>query len=118
MEILSILLIGAGTGFLFALISMALLNSSNSEKYPVGGLLPSLLLIADFGIESKIIVAGILMMGGITGFYLTLTFWKERPASFLARNNEDNDKIDTSRKTDSGDNISITVKGKSLADFI
>jgi len=118
MEILNILLIGAGMGFLFALISMMLLNSSNSEKYPVGGLLPSLLMIADFGIESKIIVAGILTMGGMTGFYLTLTFWKERPASFLGGNTEDSDKTDISGKKDSDENITITVKGKSLADFI
>ena len=43
-------------------------------------------MVSDLGISSQIVVAAILIMGGMTGFYLTLTFWKER--TFLTNNNE------------------------------
>ena len=75
METLNILLIGTGTGVIFAVFSMLLINASNSEQYPIGGFLPALWMIADLGIDSKVIVAGILMMGGMSGFYLTLTLY-------------------------------------------
>ncbi len=51
MEALNILLIGTGTGVIFAVFSMLMINSSNSEKYPVGGFLPALLMIADLGMD-------------------------------------------------------------------
>ena len=118
MEALNILLIGTGTGVIFAVFSMLMINSSNSEKYPVGGFLPALLMIADLGMDSKVVVAGILMMGGMTGFYLTLTFWKERPSVLISNLTQEKD---TTYDTDAESNektSSILVKGKSLADFL
>ena len=118
METLNVLLIGAGTGAFFAIISMVLINASNSEQYPLGGFLPALWMVADLGVDSKVVVAGILMMGGMTGFYLTLTFWKERPTAM--RNNTAQVKHsadDAEAVTDEG-NATITVSGKSLAQFL
>ena len=118
MEALNILLIGTGTGVIFAVFSMLMINSSNSEKYPVGGFLPALLMIADLGMDSKVVVAGILMMGGMTGFYLTLTFWKVRPESLKRNLHQAKDSRDSSIAVTTDENSTITVSGKSLADFL
>ncbi|MEC9383980.1 MAG: hypothetical protein VYD06_05980 [SAR324 cluster bacterium] len=118
METLNILLIGAGTGAILAIVSMLLINASNSEQYPLGGFLPALWMVADLGVDSKVVVAGILMMGGMTGFYLTLTFWKERPAvlrsnpALVTHTANDTEAVTTDEHT------TITVNGKSLAEFL
>ena len=118
METLNVLLIGAGTGAIFAIFSMVLINASNSEKYPLGGFLPALLMVADLGVDSKVVVAGILMMGGMTGFYLTLTFWKERPTSLRSKVAQVTYSADDAEKVTTEVNSTITVSGKSLAQFL
>ena len=57
-------------------------------------------------------------MGGMTGFYLTLTFWKER--TFLTNNNENKEiNINHNLKEEVKEGETITtVKGKSLAQFL
>ena len=40
--------------------------------------MPALWIVADLGESSKLVAAGLLMMGGITGFYLMLGFRKLR----------------------------------------
>ena len=118
MELLNILLIGAGTGTIFAIISMVLINASNSEQYPLGGFLPALWMVADLGEDSKVVVAGILMMGGMTGFYLTLTFWKERPTVMRSNTAQVKHSPDDAEALIDKRNTTITVSGKSLAQFL
>ena len=72
MDVINILLIGASTGIIFAIISILIINTSNSDRYPGGGFLPALWMVADLGESSKLVSAGLLMMGGITGFTLCL----------------------------------------------
>ena len=118
MEAINILLIGASTGVIFAIISILIINTSNSERYPVGGFLPALWVVANLGESSKLVAAGLLMMGGITGFYLMLAFRKLRFESL--RNKF---QILPEEKKFNEENIAegqrtITVKGKSLAEFL
>jgi len=118
MEEINILLIGASTGVIFAIISILVINTSNSEIYPVGGFLPALWIVADLGESSKMVAAGLLMMGGITGFYLMIAF---RKLKFDALRNKL--QIQPEEKQDNEENIAegqgtITVKGKSLAEFL
>ena len=118
MEAINILLIGASTGVIFAIISILIINTSNSERYPVGGFLPALWMVADLGESSKLVAAGLLMMGGITGFYLMITFRKLR---FETLRNKF--QIQTEDKQVTKENIAqgrgtITVKGKSLSEFL
>jgi len=118
MEAINILLIGASSGVIFAIISILIINTSNSEKYPVGGFLPALWMVADLGESSKLVAAGLLMMGGITGFYLMLSF---RKIKFDALRNKF--QIQPEEKQNTEENIgerqgTITVKGKSLAEFL
>ena len=118
MEAINILLIGASSGVIFAIISIFIINTPNSEKYPVGGFLPALWMVADLGESSKLVAAGLLMMGGITGFYLMLSF---RKLKFDALRNKF--QIQPEEKQNTEENIgerqgTITVKGKSLAEFL
>ena len=118
MEAINILLIGASSGVIFAIISILIINTPNSEKYPVGGFLPALWIVADLGESSKLVAAGLLMMGGITGFYLMLALRKLRFEAF--RNKF---KIQPDEKQVTEENIAegqgtITVKGNSLAEFL
>ena len=118
MEAINILLIGACTGVIFAIISILIINTSNSERYPVGGFLPALWVVANLGESSKLVAAGLLMMGGITGFYLMLSVRKLR---FEALRNKF--QILPEEKKFNEENIAegqrtITVKGKSLAEFL
>ena len=113
MEALSILLTGLGTGVLFAIISILIINTSNSEKYPIGGFLPALWMVTDLGESSKLEAAGLLMMGGITGFYIMLGFRKLKV-----------DTLKNKLKVQPGENQvsegqgTIIVKGKSLSEFL
>ncbi|MCH2266121.1 MAG: hypothetical protein MK515_06595 [SAR324 cluster bacterium] len=118
METLNILLIGAGTGVVLAIVSMLLINAENSEQYPLGGFLPALWMVTDLGVDSRIMVAGILMMGGMTGFYLTLTFWKERPAVLKDNSAPATHSAHDSNAITDDEHQTITVSGKSLAEFL
>ena len=118
MEAINILLIGLSTGVIFAIISILIINTSNSERYPVGGFLPALWMVVDLGESSKLLAAGLLIMGGITGFYLILAF---RKLKFDALRNKF--QIQTLEKQVTDENITkgqgtITVKEKSLAKFL
>ena len=121
MEAINILLIGASTGVIFAIISILIIKTSNSERYPVGGFLPALWMVADLGESSKLVAAGLLMMGGITGFYLMLAFRKLKFETF--RNKFQIQPEEEQVKQVTEENIAegqgtITVKGKSLAEFL
>ena len=118
METFNIFLIGTGTGIVFSVISMLLINANNAEQYPVGGFLPALWMVAELGVDSKIVVAGILMMGGMTGYYLVLTFWRERAESLKKGVPQQNDDPDESLVEITTEHPTVTVSGKSLAEFL
>ena len=121
MEAINILLIGSCTGVIFAIISILIINTSNSERYPIGGFLPALWVVEDLGESSKLVSAGLLMMGGITGFYLMLAFRKLRYETlrnkFQIQPEEKQFKQVTEKNIAEGEGT-ITVKGKSLAEFL
>ena len=118
METLNILLIGAGTGAVFSVISMLLINGNNAEQYPVGGLLPALWMVAELGVDSKIVVAGILMMGGMTGYFLIMTIWKRRPEALIKTRPQETLVSGVSKLVTEDEHSTVTVSGKSLAEFL
>ena len=118
METLDIFLIGAGTGALFSVVSMLLINTNNAEQYPVGGFLPALWMVAELGVDSKIVVAGILMMGGMTGYFLILTIWKSRPEALIKTRPQETQVSGDSKLVTEEEHSTITVSGKSLAEFL
>ena len=118
METFNIFLIGAGTGIVFSVISMLLINANNAEQYPVGGFLPALWMVAELGVDSKIVVAGILMMGGMTGYFLILTIWKRRPEALIKPRPQETQVSGDSKLVAEDEHSTITVNGKSLAEFL
>ena len=118
METFNIFLIGAGTGTIFSVISMLLINANNAEQYPVGGFLPALWMVAELGVDSKIVVAGILMMGGMTGYFLILTIWKRRPEELIKTQPQETHVSSNSKLVIEDEHSTITVNGKSLAEFL
>ena len=118
MDVINILLIGLSTGVIFAIISILIINTSNSERYPIGGFLPALWMVADLGESSKLLAAGLLMMGGITGFYLMLTFRKLRFETLKIKFQIQPEKKQVTEENIAEGQSTITVKGKSLAEFL
>ena len=118
METLNIFLIGAGTGAVLSIISMLVLSAANAEQYPLGGFLPALWMLTDLGVTSQLVVAGILMMGGMTGYFLMLTFYRERPKAFKNEIPKQNDDPPDSQVEIHAEHHSLTVSGKSLAEFL
>lgn len=118
MATVNIFLIGAGTGVVLSIISMLIISAANAEQYPLGGFLPALWMVADLGVTSQLVAAGILMMGGMTGYYLVLTFWRERPESLKKGVPQQNDGPDDSPVEITTEHPTLTVSGKSLAEFL
>ena len=118
MEAINILLIGASTGVIFAIISILIINTSNSERYPVGGFLPALWVVSNLGEPSKLVAAGMLMMGGITGFYLMLAFRKLKFDALSYKFQIQPEEKQVTEENIAEGQDTITVKGKSLAEFL
>ena len=118
MGAINILLIGASTGVIFAIISIILINTSNSERYPIGGFLPALWMVADLGESTKIEAAGLLMMGGITGFYIMLSIRKLRFDNYRKKFQIAPLEKQINEKDIHENKGTLIVKGKSLAEFL
>ena len=82
MEIFQIIAIGFGSGLLLSVLCIAFFNSSNAEKFPLGGFLPALWLVSDLGGSSQLVEGGMLVMGGMLGYYLILSLWRGMPDRF------------------------------------
>ena len=82
MEIFQIIAIGFGSGLLLSVLSIAFFNSSNAEKFPLGGFLPALWLVSDLGGSSQLVEGGMLVMGGMLGYYMILSMWRGMPNRF------------------------------------
>mgnify|MGYP007032457710 FL=1 len=117
METFNIFLIGAGTGTIFSVISMLLINANNAEQYPVGGFLPALWMVAELGVDSKIVVAGIIIMGGMTGYFLIVTIWKRRHEELIKTQPQETHVSYNSKLVIEDEHSTITVSGKSLEEF-
>ena len=88
------------------------------DRYPVGGFLPALWMVAELGVDSKIVVAGILMMGGMTGYFLILTIWKRRPEALIKTRPQETQVSGDSKLVAEDEHSTVTVSGKSLAEFL
>ena len=97
---------------------MLIINTQNAEQYPLGGFLPALWMVAELGVDSKIVVAGILMMGGMTGYFLILTIWKRRPEALIKRRPQETQVSGDSKIVTEVEHSTVTVSGKSLAEFL
>ena len=117
MEILQIIAIGFGSGMLLSVLSIAFFNSSNPEKFPLGGFLPALWLVSDLGGSSQLVEGGLLMMGGMLGYYLILAMWRGRPKSFSGIIPESSTHEPAPERVEESTEGKV-IQGKPLADFL
>ena len=120
MEIFLILAIGFGSGLLLSILSIALMNSVNAERFPLGGFLPALWVVADLGNTSQIVRAGCLVMGGLLGYYLILAMWRGIPKQLSevlpdhapAHHEDPDDSVSTDKGKEE------IIRSQHLADFL
>ena len=119
MEIIQIIGIGFGSGMLLSILSIAFFNSSNAEKFPLGGFLPALWLVRDLGGPSQLVEGGMLLMGGMLGYYLILSMWRGMPGmlSEMRPVSEDVDHHGETKVFLKSEEESV-IRGKPLADFL
>lgn len=120
MEVFQILTIGFGSGLLLSVLSIALFNSVNSERYPLGGFFPVLWLVTDLGGSSQLMEGGWLIMGGLLGYYLVLACWRGKPESLACLLPEAStaDHPDTKEAHPAEARDKEVIRSKSLADFL
>ena len=68
-------LLGAIVGVASAKIMLILTSTKDAENYPLGGFVPAILVVFDFGQTSTLLGAGTLVLGGLFGYYLLITIW-------------------------------------------
>lgn len=119
MEIFQIIGIGFGSGIVLSILSIAFFNSSNAEKFPLGGFLPALWLVSDLGGSSRLVEGGMLVMGGMLGYYLILSIWRGMPIklSDITLVSEDKYHHGEIKDSEKSEEESI-IRGKPLADFL
>ena len=117
MEILQIIAIGFGSGMLLSVLSIAFFNSSNAEKFPLGGFLPALWLVSDLGSSSQLVEGGLLMMGGMLGYYLILAMWRGMPRSLSGIIPESSTHEPAPERVEESPEGKV-IQGKPLADFL
>ena len=119
MEIFQIIGIGFGSGMLLSILSIAFFNTSNAEKFPLGGFLPAIWLVSDLGGSSQLVEGGMLVMGGMLGYYLILSMWRGMPSklSEIMPASKDNENHGETKVSVKSEEKSI-IRGKPLADFL
>ena len=68
-----IFLIGAIVGIVCARVMVFLTSSEDARTYPLGGFVPAVLIVFDFGQDSSLLGAAVLTIGGLFGYYLLVT---------------------------------------------
>lgn len=127
MDLLSVLFLGIGAGMVLAIPSMFLIGSESSRDYPIGGFLP-MGMVPFLSGDSKLALAGILLVGGMLGFNLIVYFYRGRAALGVAvahamghGHGHDDHEHDSGHEdpapveSNSGGQV---IVGKSLAEFL
>ncbi len=77
MVYVGIFLIGAIAGIVCAKIMVFLTSTEDAQTYPLGGFFPAVLIVFDFGQDSSLLGAAMLVTGGLFGYYLLVTLWEK-----------------------------------------
>ena len=123
MEFPYILLLGIGTGMFFGVLSMFLIGSQNSRDYPVGGIMP-LVLVVFLPADSKLALAGMLFISGLLGFNLMVYFRRGQAAwnALVSGHGHDDHgqggHEHNAHATSHPEPTPATSTGKSLADYL
>ena len=80
MAFLQILILATILGIFIGTFSLLLVGSQKAERYPGLAIIPGALVGLDLGLTSQWGEFGLLMIGGLTGYFLMLGLWRDRPS--------------------------------------
>ena len=80
MAFLQILILATILGLLIGAFSLLLVGSQRAERYPGLAIIPGALVGLDLGLNSQWGEFSLLMIGGLTGYFLMLCLWRDRPS--------------------------------------
>jgi hypothetical protein len=88
MAFLQILILATILGLFIGAFTLLLAGSERAERFPGFAIIPGALVGLDLGLSSQWGEFSLLVIGGLTGYFLMLCFWRDRPAvpSFLTQN--------------------------------
>ncbi|MEC7221623.1 MAG: hypothetical protein VXW29_14585 [SAR324 cluster bacterium] len=80
MAFLQILILATILGLIIGAFSLLLVGSQRAERYPGLAIIPGALIGFDLGLTSQWGEFSLLVIGGLTGYFLMLGFWRDRPS--------------------------------------
>ena len=80
MAFLQILILATILGLLIGAFSLLLVGSQRAERYPGLAIIPGALVGFDLGLTSQWGEFSLLVIGGLTGYFLMLCLWRDRPS--------------------------------------
>ncbi|MEL0276741.1 MAG: hypothetical protein VXB67_03725 [Deltaproteobacteria bacterium] len=80
MAFLQILILATILGLFIGAFSLLLVGSQKAERYPGLAIIPGALVGLDLGLTSQWGEFSLLVIGGLTGYFLMLGFWRDRPS--------------------------------------
>ena len=80
MAFLQILILAATLGLFIGAFTLLLAGCERAERYPGLAIIPGALVGLDLGLTSQWGEFSLLLIGGLTGYFLMLGFWRDRPA--------------------------------------
>ena len=93
MAFLQILIMAAILGLFIGAFTLVLAGSESAERYPGLAIIPGTLVGLDLGLTSQWGEFSLLVIGGLTGYFLMLSFWRDRPViqGLLPSNDQSSD---------------------------
>ena len=80
MAFLQILILATILGLFIGAFSLLLAGSQRAERYPGFAIIPGALVGLDLGLTSQWGEFSLLVIGGLTGYFLMLSLWRDRPS--------------------------------------
>jgi hypothetical protein len=80
MAFFQILILATILGLLIGAFSLLLVGSQKAERYPGLAIIPGALVGLDLGLTSQWGEFSLLVIGGLTGYFLMLGLWRDRPS--------------------------------------
>ena len=80
MAFLQILILATILGLFIGASTLLLAGSQKAERYPGLAIIPGALVGLDLGLTSQWGEFSLLVIGGLTGYFLMLCLWRDRPS--------------------------------------
>jgi hypothetical protein len=94
MAFLQILIMATILGLFIGAFTLLLAGGERALRFPGFAIIPGALVVMDLGLTSQWGEFSLLVIGGLTGYFLMLGIWRDRPAvqGLLPLNNQSSNK--------------------------